>query len=620
MKTMTKIYKTLGLLPISVAALMLTACSNEDFTTEIVQAATKTIPYVVTVTNSDATDTRATVDNDNKTLYFAEGDKLYITGTNIQGVLDITDGKGTASATFKGELAYTGDNAPGDDLALTATLVSAQQTIGTEVSVDANGAVTVNYPTTAFCADVATAVQKYSNLTGTGTLSSKTFALSQQTAFLNFAITLDEGTATATDVTAKIENGTKTLSTATVTTKTVGSDVTAGFVLPVAMNTVLKDATAYIDGKGVNFVSSTEKALGAKVYNVNRTLTTCDVSTWVENPTEPVGNGAVLTGVLAGNYYVSIADGATVTLNNVTINGVNDNSYLWAGITCLGDATIILKGNNTVKGFKSNYPGIFVDVNKTLTIDGDGSLNASSNGGAAGIGGGYDISCGNIIINGGTVIATGTNRSAGIGCGFGSSSVVTCGNITINDGDITVQGGLSGAGIGSGDGGGSSQSSSTCGNITINGGNINATGGIGGAGIGSGEHNGKCGNITISSGTIIAMGGTAGAGIGSGNDFGNCGNIIINGGNITATGVNMAAGIGTGSSGECGDITITSDVTKVTATKGATADYSIGNGNNGPCTCGTVTIGSTVYWQNDAAVGDGATYLATSPLFYEPQP
>ena len=307
MKTMTKIYKTLGLLPISVAALMLTACSNEDFTTETVQAATKTIPYVVTVTNGDATDTRATVDNDNKTLYFAEGDKLYITGTNIQGVLDITDGKGTASATFKGELAYTGDNAPGDDLALTATLVSTQQTVGTEVSVDANGAVTVNYPTTAFCADVATAVQKYSNLTGTGTLSSKTFALSQQTAFLNFGITFEDGTIAGTALSAVLKNGETTLCTANVTTALESEKIVAKFVLPIAKGTALSSATVKMGDKAA--LAITDATLDGKVYNVLKT----QMAAVAEVTTDPTAtSGTIYAESTTALVSAGVANGGTM--------------------------------------------------------------------------------------------------------------------------------------------------------------------------------------------------------------------------------------------------------------------------------------------------------------------
>ena len=171
-------------------------------------------------------------------------------------------------------------------------------------------------------------------------------------------------------------------------------------------------------------------------------------------------DGETLTGTLAGNYKITIADGATVTLDGVTINGesVDDDAYKHAGITCEGDATIILSGTNSVKGFYEDYPGIFVPENKTLTIKGDGSLTASSNGFGAGIGGGYEIACGNITIEGGTITATGGVYAAGIGGGEEAS----CGDITITDGvtSVTATAGEDANSIGAGDGG-------TCGTISI---------------------------------------------------------------------------------------------------------------------------------------------------------
>ena len=141
----------------------------------------------------------------------------------------------------------------------------------------------------------------------------------------------------------------------------------------------------------------------------------------------------VLTGTLGSNVKISVADGATVTLQDMTINGTNNESYAWAGINCEGDATIILKGANSVRGFYK-YPGIYVPQGKTLTIKGDGSLNAIGNRYTAGIGAGWGPDCGNIIITGGTINATGGQHSAGIGGGFGGS----CGNITITSGVTSV--------------------------------------------------------------------------------------------------------------------------------------------------------------------------------------
>ncbi|MBO6189020.1 MAG: hypothetical protein J6O23_11055 [Prevotella sp.] len=252
------------------AALVMTACSSDDNMTEVPAApsAPKTIPYTVTVGSDDAT-TRATVGDDaDRTLYFAAGDKLYITGTNIKGVLNITGGTGTTSATFSGSLSYSGDGTPADGLSLNATLVSAQQSVGTEVSVDAAGAVTVNYPTTAYCNDVATAVQKYSRLTGSSTYGSKSFTLTQQTAFLNFEITFEDGTGT-TALSAVVSNGGSAFCTANVTPATVNQKTVAKFVLPVASGTVLSDATVKMGDKEALTIS--DATLTGKVYNVKRT-------------------------------------------------------------------------------------------------------------------------------------------------------------------------------------------------------------------------------------------------------------------------------------------------------------------------------------------------------------
>lgn len=261
-------------------------------------------------------------------------------------------------------------------------------------------------------------------------------------------------------------------------------------------------------------------------------------------------NGTTLTGKLNGNYKISIADGATVTLEKVTIRGTNSVSCPWAGLTCEGDATIVLSGTNTIQGFFSSYPAIHVPFGKTLTIRGDGSLTASENGNAAGIGGGLKLACGNIVVEGGTIVATG-GVGAGIGGGYGAP----------------------------------------CGEIRITGGKVSATGGNGSAGIGGGYNpngttNGLCGDISITGGTVTAQGGDNGAGIGGGNKV-NCGNIILTGGLISATGGKNAAGIGGGWMASCGDITITFDIDRVTAMMGESATH-IGAGYGG--TCGTVSI------------------------------
>ena len=75
------------------------------------------------------------------------------------------------------------------------------------------------------------------------------------------------------------------------------------------------------------------------------------------------------------NASYTAQDGATITLLDATINGVMQNdSYWWAGLSCLGDATIILEGTNTVKASYRSNPSIYVPYMSTLTIKGDGSL------------------------------------------------------------------------------------------------------------------------------------------------------------------------------------------------------------------------------------------------------
>ncbi len=311
-----------------------------------------------------------------------------------------------------------------------------------------------------------------------------------------------------------------------------------------------------------------------------------------------VQDGNVLTGELTHNVKISIADGATVTLNGVAINGTNNSNYKWAGITCLGNATIILKDGteNNVKGYYAHYPGIYVPSGKTLIIKGEtsgtGSLAATSNGSGAGIGGGtfYLDPCGDIEIQGGIINATGGLRAAGIGSGYFSS----CGNITITGGTITAMGGEdtlpsndkeSGAGIGCG-------SESTCGNITITGGTITATGGANAAGIGSSND-----------GNSI-------------NSESSCGAISITGGTIYATGGANGAGIGSGYKGHCTSVTIANTVKYVEASQGANAN-NVGPGHDG--TCGTVTIGDKVYWNGTSYQYDGEQYLRTSNVvMYQP--
>jgi hypothetical protein len=290
---------------------------------------------------------------------------------------------------------------------------------------------------------------------------------------------------------------------------------------------------------------------------------TTDLSTLTADYTAQ--DGETLTGTLQGNVKISIAEGATVTLSGATIEGthVNQDAYKHAGISCLGDATIVLDGTNKVKGFHQYYPGIHVPEGKTLTIQGDGSLDASSNGYGAGIGGGLGIPCGNITIEGGSITATGSRNAAGIGGG----GYASCGDIRITGGKVEATGGISAAGIGSG-----STEVASCGDILITGGTVEAEGGVSAAGIGGGM-DGSCGDITITSGVTKV---TATKGSGAPNSIGK----------------------DNGSFAKCGTVTI-----------GCTL------GTDGNPVAGT----GTVYWDGSKYVNGGDAYLSQSPLTY-PEP
>ncbi|MBR2518576.1 MAG: hypothetical protein IKE46_02130 [Selenomonadaceae bacterium] len=259
-------------------------------------------------------------------------------------------------------------------------------------------------------------------------------------------------------------------------------------------------------------------------------------------------NGDILTGKLSGNYKISIAAGATVTLRGATIDQTDNGGK--AGIECAGTATIVLVGTNTVKGAHNGVNGSCAGIqaggeNTTLTIKGSGSLEA-----------------------------TGGHSSAGIGASNGG----TCGDIVIESGTITATSRVCGAGIGAGSAK-NSNNSSKCGNITINGGTVTATSKKYGAGIGTGDaddinHSSKCGNITITGGTVTATGNEGGAGIGTGEAKNGDGTAA---GNVINT---------------CGNITIASTVTKVTA-KGSWGSANIGAGVNNATTdvqVGTIKV------------------------------
>lgn len=211
-------------------------------------------------------------------------------------------------------------------------------------------------------------------------------------------------------------------------------------------------------------------------------------TTDLTNQTAPytVRHGEAITGTT--QCQVKVPSGATVFL---------DGLQTTSNIVCEGDATVYLIGENVIS--PSDGPGIACGPTGTiLTIDGDAEAQLTVRGSAdnPGIGIRYDAEAsnrvgGDIVINGGRIIAVGGKNGAGIG---GCKDAESAGTITINGGEIEANGGMNAAAIG---GGGGTLAFRTF-RITINGGRITAVAGDEAAGIGGGLYQ-SCSNIVIDS-------------------------------------------------------------------------------------------------------------------------
>ena len=296
---------------------------------------------------------------------------------------------------------------------------------------------------------------------------------------------------------------------------------------------------------------------------------------------------------------ITISGNASVTATSTAYSDAN-SAGIGAGYdsTC-GDITISTTGTVEAQGVLAagiGAGGYFGAACAGITIT-SGIITATGGVDACAIGASFKAGCGDILIEGGTITATGGEDCPGVGA-LGETA-----SITITGGNVTAIGGSNGSRKNGGAGIGSMYYR-TCGNITISGGTVTATGGAWAAGIGSG-YEGTCSNITISAGMVTANvctstgdGETDTVAIGAG-CCGTCGNILISGGTVVANATNpqnaskdFNSAIGaTYYNSKCGDITITDGITSVTATKGATAQQHIGQGN-GDATIGTITYGS----------------------------
>jgi len=304
-----------GAMSMMTALLLCTACSSDDVTTDKATAAVpegKVIHYTATVGEGD--ETRATL-NSEKKYEFQTGDKLVITGTNISGDLTLATGAGTASATFSGDLTYTGEGSPADNLELKAVLVSSSNAM-TTLTYDA-----ATYPETAIASTLAEAVQKYSHFTATSTYGAKNFTVSQQTSFLNFTVTFTDGTAANTDFDITIKNGGSTVRTGSVTTAEVDSKVVAQFVAAMPKGTTMSSATVQLGTKSAIAFGGTTTLVANKIYNIKKTVA----------PSVPEN-------ALSGQFSVSATKKVYFSKGNLQLSAANTWKFADSQWSCFGNS------------------------------------------------------------------------------------------------------------------------------------------------------------------------------------------------------------------------------------------------------------------------------------------
>ena len=211
-------------------------------------------------------------------------------------------------------------------------------------------------------------------------------------------------------------------------------------------------------------------------------------------------------GTYHGTYTTgyTVTEGIAVTSSTTTLEDglfykVYEDVTVSSRITVNGTALLTLGAGATLTASK----GITVEEGNTLTIRGEGALNAyiSSLEYYAAIGSTTKSkTAGTIIINGGNITATAyQGYSSCCAAGIGGASGGACGRVEINGGTVTATGGNYGCGIGGG-GNTGSYDGGAGGTIVINGGQVTATS-PSGNGIGYGKSpsgtDGAAGTITL---------------------------------------------------------------------------------------------------------------------------
>ena len=467
MKT-KNIFKALAFAILMPAMLLTASCVNDEIPNEKGYE----LPVTINVSRQgDDASTKATYNGTSKKLEFSTGDKLFATGAHatagqFAGTLTWVS-EGAFSGTIITQYEYSGtalDLLETSLFSLAFLLPADYEDYGflSIDHVDGFNDLFTNHFSNSFALTKATAIEQFSRERG-NYVPSIGYVLSPLNAILNFTIT---DLTASTEYAVVVGDGSYDRG-GNVTTNGSGA---ATFAVGVSGGTESDNITLTVGGTPItlNLFGGTNTELAAgKVYNVTRSA--APAPSYDETKDISEGDLTVIAGehwLISGttnDYHITIEDGATVTLDNVYINRYTDDYC----IKCEGSATIILKDGSTnqlVSQSDYNYPPLWVgNEGTTLTIQGStGSLQVTSTGRyCAAIGGGWSNSsshtCGNIVIEGGVIVATGGTNS---GAGIGSDDESTCGSITISGGRVTAKGRGSGAGIGSGNHG-------DCGDITI---------------------------------------------------------------------------------------------------------------------------------------------------------
>ena len=353
---------------------MMTGCTGDDLAKEAPQTNNDnhTVTLTTTISLDGSATTRALDAQGKKT--FAAGDQVAIYYQNTSDVAkmaittaltttDISDDGKTAKFTVtlndpkpSGKLRYV---YPASMAETEITSVDGNENISTDFEDEQDGT-------------LETLASKFDLAIYDGSLSSK--ALLPTTATLKNQLTIAELTIkdyAGTDITDKIKkldiqlcgNGYAL----TRPDNAAGPIYVALYPTPgsnkenITVTATANDDTKYEKDFKFTFAANNIYPIAVKTFKV------VDVSTLpILDREKNVGyytaqNGDMLTGTIANRVRICIAANANVALKNLTIDYEKPPGSTYfhnSGITCIGNATIILEGTNKVKAFEGDFPGI----------------------------------------------------------------------------------------------------------------------------------------------------------------------------------------------------------------------------------------------------------------------